>query len=121
MAADAAYDDFAQSAVSNQDEKPNLFVNESPRGSWLRVELRQAAGAHRPLGTRVEIEVEGARQIREVSSGGSYASELDPRLHFGLGAASRVDRMSIRWPDGGRSAFLDLPANRQLVVWRPLG
>ena len=106
-------------AVSNQDEKPNLFVNESTAGSWLRVDLRQTVGAHRPLGTRVEIDVEGVKQIREASSGGSYASELDPRLHFGLGEASKVHRMSIRWPDGRRSLFEDLPANQQLVIWRP--
>jgi hypothetical protein len=106
-------------AVSNQDEKPNLFINGSTSGSWLLVDLRQASGAHRPLGTRVVVEAEGSRQIREANSGGSYASELDPRLHFGLGSASKVDRLSIRWPGGRMSVLLELPANRQVVIWRP--
>jgi hypothetical protein len=108
-------------AVSNQDEKPNLFVNESPTSSWLRVDLRQASGNRRPLGSRVQLEVDGSSQIREATSGGSYASELDPRLHFGLGSATTVDRLSVRWPDGRSSTFLDLPANRQVVIWRPEG
>jgi hypothetical protein len=106
-------------AVSNQDEKPNLFVNGTPPRSWLRVDLRQASGNRRPLGSRVEVEVEGSKQIREATSGGSYASELDPRLHFGLSSATKLDRMSVRWPGGRRSVFMDLPANRQVVIWRP--
>lgn len=106
-------------AVSNQDEKPNLFVNSSPGNSWSLVDLRQADGAHRPLGARVEVEVDGSKQIREATSGGSYASELDPRLHFGLGSVAKLDQVSVRWPKGRRSAFTDLPANRQVVIWRP--
>ena len=105
-------------AVSNQDEKPNLFVNSSPPGAWMLVDLRQATGMHRPLGTRVEVEVEGSVQIREANSGGSYASELEPRLHFGLGwgIESRSDVGSMaRRPAVGFRGPASEPAGRDLA------
>jgi hypothetical protein len=43
-------------------------------------------------------------------------SQLDPRLHFGLGEAERVDRIEIRWPNGEKKALENLPANQILKV-----
>jgi hypothetical protein len=48
----------------------------------------------------------------EVRSGGSYLSQSDTRLHFGLGSASRVDKLEIRWPDGSSQVFQDVAADR---------
>jgi hypothetical protein len=53
----------------------------------------------------------GHRQIQEVRSGGSYLSQNDLRVHFGLGTATKIDRIEVRWPSGtmdkGESLLLD--------------
>jgi hypothetical protein len=50
-------------------------------------------------------------QVDEVRSGGSYLSQNDLRIHFGLGDASKVDRLEIRWPSGRTEVLADLAAN----------
>ena len=72
-------------------------------GHWLRVRLvgdpaRSNADA---TGARVTAVVGGLRQIRERDGGVGYAGQSDPRLHFGLGRAERVEMLEVRWPDGG--------------------
>ena len=52
------------------------------------------------MGARATLEADGRSQVREVKAGSSYLSQNDPRLHFGLGDQSRVDRLNVRWPNG---------------------
>ncbi len=104
--------------VSNQDARPTLLVNETVGSRhWLLVDLRQRRGPRQLLGGRVEVTVAGQRQIREITSGGSYASENDGRAHFGLGTAPSIDRLLVTWPGGRKTAFEGLPADRRIVVW----
>jgi hypothetical protein len=99
--------------VSNEDEPPTLLRNESASsGHWVSIELV------RGLGARVEVVTSGVRQLRQLASGGSYASQSDSRLHFGLGESVVVDAVEVRWPDGTRDVFRDLPADRRYVVKR---
>jgi len=56
------------------------------------------------------------RQIDEVRSGGSYLSQSDLRLHFGLGGAARVDRVTVRWPNGTVDRISGIPANRHVIL-----
>ena len=62
-----------------------------------------------------------ATMIRHRASGGSYLSQHDPRLHFGLGSHDRVDRLEVRWTDGTSDVFEDLPADRYLTVLQGTG
>ena len=55
------------------------------------------------------------RQIEEVTSGGSYLSQSDLRLHFGLGSATRIDRIKVRWPSGVLDQAGDVAADQFLV------
>ncbi len=55
-------------------------------------------------------------QVRETKAGSSYASQNDPRLHFGIGEAKQVDELEIRRPSGKIDKFSKLPANQILVV-----
>jgi hypothetical protein len=56
------------------------------------------------------------RQIDEVRSGGSYYSQNDLRLHFGLNTAAKADLVEIAWPSGARDALKDLQANNLYVI-----
>jgi len=69
------------------------------------LELQLVGGPKSPrdaIGAKVFVTAEGSRQRGDVFSGGSYASTSDPRLHFGLGAATKVDKVEIQWPSGSK-------------------
>jgi hypothetical protein len=55
-------------------------------------------------------------QIEEVRGGGSYISQNDLRVHFGLGDAARVDRIEVRWPNGLSESWPDVAADRILEL-----
>lgn len=91
-----------------------LLRNTGAGGNWLVV----APPGPSP-GTRVMVELpDGQRLERELRSGGSYLSSEDPRAHFGLGAADRVERLVVTWPDGSVTEHRHLAAN-QIVAIEP--
>jgi hypothetical protein len=79
---------------------------------WISVALEGGSSNRMALNARVFVTTGGVRQMDEVRSGGSYLSQSDTRLHFGLGSASRVDKLEIRWPDGSSQVFQDVAADR---------
>jgi hypothetical protein len=86
------------------DSTPTLLRNVVKNSNhWLG--LRLIGGPKSPrdaIGTKVFLSAGGFRQRGEVFSGGSYASSSDLRLHFGLGAATKVDKIEIQWPSGAK-------------------
>jgi hypothetical protein len=68
------------------------------------------------IGTRFVVQAGGRRQTGWVRSGSSYASQSDLRAYFGLGAATTVDAVEIRWPSGETQVLTHLPVDRSLVV-----
>jgi len=97
--------------ISNQDARPTVLENiTESEHHWLAFDL------HHQTGTRVEFTTPERRQIREVTSGGGYASENDPRVHFGVGDSVDVNRVVVRWPSGRRAAFVGLESNRLFVI-----
>ena len=97
-----------------------LFLTErtgSAASHWLTVEL-EAPGMNRfAIGASVIAEVGGRKLLRFVKSGGSFASASDLRLHFGLGAATTVDRLEVTWPDGSKQTETGVACDRKLR-WR---
>jgi hypothetical protein len=68
------------------------------------------------LGAKVKVTAGGRTQIDEVRSGGSYLSQNDLRLHFGLGGAQKVDRIEIEWPSGIRQTVGETAADRVVKI-----
>ena len=68
------------------------------------------------IGARVTLVAGGRRQIQEVRSGGSYLSQNDLRVHFGLGSATKVDLIEIRWPSGAVDKIESASVDRFLTV-----
>jgi hypothetical protein len=75
----------------------------------LRVLDRRGLDA---IGAVVRLEAAGRPQYRQVQPNQSYCSSNDPRVHFGLGAAARAERVTVRWPDGQEEVFGPLEADR---------
>jgi predicted nucleotidyltransferase len=99
------YDDDGDTdvLVSVLDAGPVLLRNESARSAsshWITLRLEGTASNRSAVGAKVTMEAGGRRQVAEVRSGGSYVSQNDLRVHLGLGAATSVDRVTIRWPNG---------------------
>ena len=62
------------------------------------------------------LEAGGRRWVRWINPGQSYLCSSDPRAHFGLGAAERVDAIRVRWPDGTAELFAGLPADQPVML-----
>ncbi len=87
--------------INNQNDPPTLLHNESEDlGHWISIRTVGTKSNFDGIGARVVVTAGGLRQIQEIRSGGSYLSQNDLRLHFGLGTATKVDRIEIRWPSG---------------------
>ena len=79
---------------------------------WLRLRLVGDPARRSPrdaTGAVAYVTTGKLRQRADLASGGGYASQNEPLLSFGLGAATRVDRLEVRWPDGSAETF-DVPA-----------
>ena len=98
--------------VVNMDAPPTLLRNDTAGGHWVTLKLTGTTSNRDGIGAKVTIESAGRRQVAEVRSGGSYVSHNDTRVHFGLGAARRVDRVTIRWPSGAVDTSGGLDAGR---------
>src|SRR5262245_47402951 len=102
----AAFGDYDEDGkvdvvVSNVNARPLLLHNESPSaGHWLAVRLVGRDSNRDGLGARVTARLGGTTLTEEVHGGGSYLSESDHRARFGLGTASVVPSLEIRWPSG---------------------
>lgn len=92
---------------------PVLLRNEGPGvASWLRVRCVGTKRDGSALGARVTVRAGGREQVQEVRSGGSYLSQSDLRLVFGLGAAERAESVTVRWPGGAVEEAKDVAARR---------
>ena len=82
------------------------------------VEARRAdaGGKRAAIGARVTVTANGLAQIEEVAGVRGYLSQGDVRAHFGLGAATKADRVEIRWPDGRTQLLTDVAADQTLTV-----
>ena len=90
--------------MNNLDFTPTLLRNVVKNGNhWVTLKLVGGPNSPRDaIGAKVFLTAGGARQRGDVFSGGSYASSSDQRLHFGLGSATKVDKVEIHWPSGGK-------------------
>ncbi len=89
----------------------NLYMNEGNANNYLKVALEGTSSNRNGIGARVEIFGSWGLQIRELRSGQSFrpASTLD--LMFGLGTATAIDSLVIKWPSGSVDYYLDVPIN----------
>ncbi|HEY1270463.1 MAG TPA: CRTAC1 family protein [Terriglobales bacterium] len=83
---------------------------------WVTLQLTGGKSNRSAIGAFVKITAAGIAQVDEVRSGGSYLSQSDLRLHFGLGSSSRVEKVEIRWPSGRTEAIQNLSADRFYAI-----
>ena len=103
--------------VTNMNEPPTLLHNLMVyKQSALTVQLVGKPPNRFAIGARITVRTKTLHMMNEVRSGGSYLSQNDLRLRFGLGDADKADIVEIRWPDGHVDKLTDVAANRVIVV-----
>jgi hypothetical protein len=104
-------------AFANSGEAAVLLHNDSiTPHHWVRLELRGTRSNRDAVGAKVVVHAGQRRLVRHRKGGGSYCSANEPRLLIGLGAASRVDDIEIRWPSGLRQRTGPLAADRGYLI-----
>ena len=99
--------------VGDLDGAPMILKNHGVLGRhWVSFDLAGTKSNRMAIGARVKLVAGGITQTDEVHSGGSYLSQNDTRLHFGLGSAKTIDRIEIRWPSGAVETLTALAANQ---------
>ena len=114
----AAFGDFDNDGridvvIANVNDQPDLFRSTSSAPNhWVTVKLAGVRSNRNAIGARLHIVAGDQQQWQEVRGGGSYLSQNDFRVHFGLGAATRVDRLDVTWPNGLEESWTSLDVDR---------
>ena len=111
--------------INNIDSKPTVLRNVAKQaGHWLSLRLVGDVSKKSPrdaVGAIAYATTGKLRQRQDVVSGAGYASQNDSRLHFGLGAAIKIDRLEIVWPDGTRETINVPGVDRVLTITQGKG
>lgn len=116
-AADILNDGRLSVFVNEMGEAPSLLVPElRAPNHWIGIRTIGSKSNRDGIGAIVEVRSGSLSQMDEVRSGGSYLSQNDLRLHFGLGASAQVDELTVTWPSGRVDHWRSIPANQQIVI-----
>jgi hypothetical protein len=110
-------DGQVEAVVENLSGEPMILRAEhGPPNHWISFELEGTTANRLALNARIQATAGDLVQTGEVLSGGSYLSQNDLRVHFGLAAHLALDRARIRWPDGKIEVLQKLAADRFYTV-----
>jgi enediyne biosynthesis protein E4 len=104
--------------LNNLDSTPTLLRNVNPdQHHWIEFRLIGGPGKPRDaVGAAIFVTTGKITQRGDVLSGGSFASSNDPRVHFGLGDATSVDSVKVRWPGGGPTETVVVPGVDRILT-----
>lgn len=93
-----------------------LHCTSRTNNHWITLKLVGAKSNRSAIGARVYCTTGDHQQMEEVRSGGSFYSQNDLRIHFGLGKAARIDKLQVNWPSGQIDRFTDVAADQFLKL-----
>jgi hypothetical protein len=87
--------------ITNMGEVPSLLVNQMTYPNhWIAIKTTGTKSNRDGIGARLTLRANSRVFVDEVRSGSSYSSSSDMRVHFGLGGATKIDSLEVRWPSG---------------------
>src|SRR3984957_13937223 len=102
-----------EAVVENLVGQPMILRPEGgPQNHWISFQLEGVKCNRLALNARVRATAGNLVQLGEVLSGGSYLSQHDLRIHFGLGSHERLDQAEVLWPDGRKETLTNLTVDR---------
>ena len=106
--------------VTRLNESPLVLRNISAAtGHWTALDLQGTRSNRDAIGARVHIVTAQGEQWNRVTTAVGYASSSERTVHFGLGAAQRIDRLEVDWPSGTKQVLEGLPVDRYLSIVEP--
>jgi enediyne biosynthesis protein E4 len=103
--------------IENLQGSPTILAPQGgPPNHWITVELNGVKSNRLALNARVKATAGNLVQTSELRSGGSYLSQSDLRIHFGLGSQDHVEKLEISWPSGNKESFTGLAADHFYTV-----
>lgn len=93
-----------------------VFENRFPKTHWLQVSLRGEKSNCQGIGARVTAEAGGLTITRELFPHNTYSSQAPAHVHFGLAAAEKIDKLTVRWPSGLVQEFHGMAPDRRIVI-----
>ncbi len=106
---------------ANYDAAPTVLRNDSQTGHRAIFALRGTTSNRFGIGATVKIETATGVQVRTLVVGRGYLSCSEPIVHFGLGDATKINRVTVTWPSGHVQTFTDLPVDSRFTVTEPSG
>jgi hypothetical protein len=100
--------------VNNLSGPAIVLRNDTPRAHWLTLAIHGPHKQWRAIGAVVRAEAGGRAQVAVVHNPGGYLAASDDRVHFGLGVAAVVDRLTVTWPDGAHKELVHVAADQFL-------
>ena len=102
-----------EAVVENLSGRPMVLRPEGgPQNHWVSFQLEGVKSNRLALNARIRATAGDLVQLGEVVSGGSYLSQNDLRIHFGLGSHERIDQAEVLWPDGTKELLTNLTADQ---------
>ena len=99
--------------INRMNDTPSLLrCDRVNHNHWIKIKLIGTKSNRNAIGARLTCVTSHHSQIDEVRSGGSFLSQSDLRVHFGLGPAEVVDALEVRWPSGRMDTFHNLPVDK---------
>jgi Tfp pilus assembly protein PilF len=106
--------------VTRLNDSPLVLRNVSAAtGHWIALDLKGTRSNRDAIGARVHIVTAQGEQWNRVTTAVGYASSSERTVHFGLGAAQRIDRLEVDWPSGTKQVLEGLPVDRYLSIVEP--
>ena len=93
-----------------------LFENHFAKRSYLKVSLRGGKSNSLGIGARLTAVLGDRRVVRELYPVNTFHSQAASFVHFGLGTSDRVDKLIVRWPSGATQEYIDIEADRHIVI-----
>jgi enediyne biosynthesis protein E4 len=110
-------DGHQEIVIENLEGEPMILRPDAdPQNHWINFELRGAKGNLLALNALVKVTAGDLTQTDEVRSGGSYLSQNDLRLHFGLGKYTAADKVEVTWPSGVKQMLTNLASDHFYVI-----
>jgi hypothetical protein len=107
--------------VSNYDEQAAIYRNEANNVHRIKVRLKGTASNRWGIGSVVSIDTNHGRQVRQIKLASGYMSADEPVVHFGLGKATEIRRLTVHWPSGHVQTFESLAADKLYAITEPDG
>jgi hypothetical protein len=107
--------------LQNLEKPAVLLMGRGKAGNWLQLSLEGTESNRGAIGAIATVRIGDEQQLRQVSAGSGFLSSSSPILHFGLGDATSVDSLEIRWPSGRTTEISGVQAGHRYVIRETTG